>query len=157
MRSKHLTRTLPVAVMILSGSAAIAATASQVIAARQARYTDLGKSFKAINDQLKAGTPDLAVIRANATTVARLAQLQHRQTWFPAGTQAGQGLKTAAKPAIWQNAADFTAKRTAFANAAASYGAIAAKGDINAIKAATASVGQTCKSCHESYRDRDKS
>ncbi|MDE8530024.1 hypothetical protein PCJ27_28530, partial [Klebsiella pneumoniae] len=39
---------------------------SDVIAARQAHYKDIGRAFKTINDQLKTATPDLAVIQANA-------------------------------------------------------------------------------------------
>lgn len=157
MRYQRLTRTLPAAVLMLAGSAAIAATAGQVIAARQGHYKELGKAFKAINDELKAPTPDLAVVKANAQTVTRLGQQQNRQNWFPAKTGSGQGLQTAAGAAIWSNPADFKAKRADFAKASAGYAAIAAKGDVEAIKAATGAVGKTCKGCHETYRDRDKS
>lgn len=156
MRYKLVKQALPALAIMLAGTAAIAG-ASDVIAARQAHYKDIGKAFKAINDQLKSATPDLAVIKANAPVVARLGQQQNKENWFPAGTQAGQGLQTAAKPAIWQNLADFNARRGDFAKASAGYGAIAAKGDLEAIKAATANVGKTCKGCHETYRDQDKS
>lgn len=157
LRYKRLTQILPALAMVMGGTAALAATAGEVIAARQAHYKDLGKSFKAINDQLKAATPDLAVIKAEAAVVTRLGQQQNKENWFPAGTQSGQGLQTAAKAVIWQNFADFGTKRTAFAKASSAYAAIAAKGDIEAIKAATANVGGTCKGCHETYRDQDKS
>ncbi len=157
MRYTSFTKMLPMLVMMVAGTAAIAGAASDVIAVRQAHYKDIGKAFKAINDTLKTGTPDLAVIKANAPVVTRLGQQQNKENWFPAGTQAGQGLQTAAKAAIWQNLADFNAKRTDFANASSTYAAIAAKGDLEAIKAATANVGKTCKGCHETYRDQDKS
>lgn len=157
MRYKRLTQILPALATVLVGTAAIAATASDVIAARQAHYKDIGRAFKTINDQLKTASPDLAVIQANAAIVTRLGQQQNKENWFPAGTQSGQGLQTAAKPAIWQNPADFTAKRADFAKASATYAAIAAKGDLEAIRTATANVGKTCKGCHETYRDQDKS
>lgn len=145
MPYKTIARVLPAAVMLVAGSATFAAAASDAIAARQAHYKELGKAFKLINDQLKSSAPDLAVIRPNAATVTRLARQQNSEIWFPAGTQAGQGLQTAAKPAIWANGADFNAKRAALAKASANYAAVAGKGDIEAIKAATAAVGQTCK------------
>ncbi|MDO7843200.1 c-type cytochrome [Sphingomonas immobilis] len=151
---------LPAALMLglfaLAGSAT-AAPAGDVVAARQGHYKELGKAFKAINEQIKAATPDLAVISANARTVTQIGQQQHRENWFPKGTEAGKGLQTAAKPSIWTAAADFKAKRIAFAKATAGYAGIAAKGDIEAIKAATAGVGANCKSCHETYRDQNKS
>ncbi|MBP2275919.1 MULTISPECIES: c-type cytochrome [Sphingomonas] len=157
MRYTRLPHLVPALALALAGTAALAATASDVIAARQAHYKDIGRAFKGINDQLKSATPDLAVIKANAAIVTSLGQQQNKENWFPAGTQSGQGLQTAAKPAIWQNPADFTAKRADFAKASSPYAAIAAKGNIDAIKAATADVGKTCKGCHETYRDQDKS
>lgn len=157
MSTQRLTQSLPALVMLLAGTAAVAGGVNDVVAARQAHYREIGKAFKAINDQLKSGSPDLAVIRANAPVVERLARQQGKENWFPAGSQAGQGLQTSAKPAIWQNRADFAAKRADFARAAAGYAATAAKGDIAAIGAATATIGKTCKGCHESYRDQDRS
>ncbi len=157
MQYKRITQALPILMMMLAGSAAIAGAANDVIVARQAHYKDLGKAFKAINDQLKLSAPDLAVIKANASIVTKLGQQQKRENWFPANTGAGQGLQTAANGAIWKNIADFNAKRSDFANASARYAGTAAKGNLDAIKAATANVGKTCKGCHENFRDQDKS
>jgi cytochrome c556 len=164
MRKRALTYTngkLPAALMLvlfaLAGTAAAAAPAGDVVIARQGHYKDLGKAFKAINEQLKAPTPDLAVVSANARTVTQIGAQQRRENWFPKGTQAGQGLQTAANASIWKNGSDFNAKRLALAKATAGYAGIAGKGDIEAIKAATAAAGATCKSCHEAYRDQTKS
>lgn len=157
MQYRRWMQVLPAATLVLGGSAAVAATVGEVIAARQAQYKELGKAFKTINDQLKSSTPDLAAIKASAQIVTRIGQQQNRQNWFPAKTQAGQGLQTAANAAIWGNADDFKARRADFAKASAGYAAIAGKGDIEAIKTATGGVGKTCKGCHDTYRDRDKS
>ena len=157
LKHSRLTRALPATLLLLAGSAAIAGANNDVVVARQTHYRELGKAFKAINDQLRASTPDLAVISANAPVVARLAQQQNRENWFLAGTQAGQGLQTAANASIWKNPTDFNAKRADFAKAAAGYAAIVAKGDLDAIKAATGAVGKNCKGCHDSYRDQDRS
>lgn len=154
---KQFVQLLPVAIMALGGTAAIAVAAKDAITARQGHYHDLGKSFKAINDQLKTSSPDLAAIKADAVIVARIGQQQNREIWFPAGTQAGQGLQTAANALIWKNGADFNAKRADLAKASANFAAVAAQGDITAIRSATTAVGLTCKGCHEVYRDQDKS
>jgi cytochrome c556 len=159
LRTTMLKR-LPAAMLVLlAGTTGIAAATApaDIIAARQAHYKDLGKAFKAINDQLKLPAPDLAIIKANGPTVTQLGQLQFHETWFVAGTQAGQGLATAANAAIWNDPADFDAKRADLARATAGYADIAAQGDLEAIKAATAAVGKTCKACHDTYRDKDKS
>lgn len=154
--AKKLFQAGPAAILLLAGTAGVAA-AADVIAARQEHYKDLGRAFKAINDQLRSSTPDVAVIKANAPAITRIGQQQNRENWFPAGTQAGLGLETAAGTAIWKNPADFSTKRADFAKASAGYAATAASGDLEAIKAATGAVGKTCKACHETYRDEGKS
>jgi len=63
----------------------------------------------------------------------------------------------AANAAIWKDTADFDAKRADLARASAGYGDIAAQGDLEAIKAATPAIGKTCKTCHDTYRDKDQS
>lgn len=157
MLSSKFKHVVTAALIAFAGTAAIGAAANDVIAARQGHYKELGKAFKAINDQLKSSTPDIAVIKANAPTVTKIGKQQHHENWFPAGTQSGQGLQTSASAAIWKNQSDFNAKRADFAKASASFAGIAAKGDLEAIKASVGAIGKTCKACHETYREQDKS
>ena len=72
----------------------------------------------------RAGTPDLAAIRASAATIADLAP--KASGWFPAGTGPDVG-KTGAKPEIWQNRHDFAAKVGDFQAAAQAFDAAAAR------------------------------
>ncbi|MEO8548257.1 MAG: cytochrome c [Sphingomicrobium sp.] len=109
----------------------------------------IGKSFKAAGRTLKSGSPDLAVVRSSAATIALLAS--KTPTWFPAGTGPDIG-KTGAKPAIWQKPADFVAKDTAMRQAAAAFDAAAKSGDMAAIGARFGALGKTCKACHDDYR-----
>src|SRR5689334_3020582 len=67
----------------------------------------IGKASKAIHDQLQASSPDVGVIRSSAAKIADLSQ--KASGWFHAGTGPDVA-KTGAKPEIWQNPQDFSAK-----------------------------------------------
>jgi cytochrome c556 len=109
----------------------------------------IGKSFKAAGRTLKSASPEIAVIRSSAATIARLAALT--PTWFPAGTGPDVG-KTGAKPEIWQKPADFVAKDKALQQAAIAFDAAARSGNMAAVQARFGDLGKTCKACHDSYR-----
>ena len=109
----------------------------------------IGKSAKAINRELAGGSPNLATIRASAATISNLSR--KASGWFPKGTGPELG-KTGAKPEIWQNWPDFTAKLHNFQAAAKVFNSAAAGGDVGAIKARFGDLGGTCKACHDKYR-----
>lgn len=111
----------------------------------------IGKANKAIRDQLQASSPDLGVVRANA---AKLADLAQKSTdWFHAGTGPDVG-KTGAKPEIWQNPQDFSAKLSAFQSEAKAFKNASDGSDVGAIKARLETLGQSCKACHDKYRSK---
>jgi cytochrome c556 len=68
---------------------------------------------------------------------------------FPEGS-GGEG--TRAKPEIWQNWADFTAKAQGLQTAAAALVQASAGGDMAAIEAAVDKVAGACSACHDVYR-----
>ena len=109
----------------------------------------IGKNTKAIKRELEGGAPNLATVRTSAGTIAGLSQ--KASGWFPAGTGPEAG-KTGAKPEIWQNQQDFTAKLRNFQAATQAFNAAAGGNDVNAIKARFADLGGTCKACHDKYR-----
>ena len=123
--------------------------AARVMHARHEGMETIGKNFKALHRELAAGSPDLAIVRGSASTIANLSK--KASGWFPAGTGPDIG-KTGAKPEIWQQPADFAAKLHNFQGAAKLLNAAAAKGDVNAIKARYGDLGKTCKACHDKYR-----
>lgn len=126
--------------------------AAKVIAARQAGMKEVGKSFKAVNDQLRGGAPDAAIVKANA---ARLATLSRAVPgWFPRGTGPEAGIKTASKADIWAKGPDFAAKARAFAVSAAALSQAAGSG--GDLAAAARQVGQSCKGCHDPYKISDR-
>lgn len=144
-------RKLPIALCLVALTGA--ATPADVIAARQANYKAIGKANKAINDELRKSAPSMPVIQANAATLDTLAP--KLTSWFPHGSGPEAGVKTAALPVIWQRIPEFRADAAAFASAAHTLRAAAATGDAGRVRAATAALGQTCRTCHETFRAKD--
>jgi cytochrome c556 len=124
-----------------------------VIPARQAGMKQIGGGFKAILDQMQSGAPDGTAVRLNAQKNAGLAP--KIPGWFPAGTGPDKGVKTAAKPAIWANKADFDAKAMALASAANALGNAGGSGDRAVIGPLVKQVGGACKACHTAYKVQD--
>lgn len=144
-----------IAIVIASAGAgsALAATAAQLVAARQQNYKQVGKATKAITDELKGASPSIGTIRVNAKALDGLAR--RVPSWFPKGTGPEAGVKTAALPAIWQQKAEFHQAAVRLAAAAHALDVAAAKGDIAAVRGAMPAVGAACKGCHQSFRARD--
>ena len=65
-------------------------------------------------------------------------------------------MKTAAKAEIWAKPQEFAAKADAFKVESAAFYATTQRGDLAAIKAEFPKLGETCKSCHQEFRERDE-
>lgn len=125
------------------------AQAAKLMHDRHEGMEDIGDSFRVISREVKGDKPDVAKLRKEAATIARLAP--HVSGWFPPGTGPDVG-KTRAKADVWQKPADFAAKAKTFQQAARSFNAAAARGDMAAIRTAHADLGKSCKACHDPYR-----
>lgn len=122
----------------------------KAVLVRQAHYKDLGKAFGALGAELRKEAPDKAAISSEAATVKTLAD--DLPTWFPKGSGPEAGVKTAARPQIWTDAAGFAG---AVAKLQAETGKLqeaALAGDLDAIKAQVRATGGACKACHDQYR-----
>ncbi|MDB5433894.1 MAG: cytochrome [Phenylobacterium sp.] len=122
----------------------------KALVARQAHFKEQGAAFKAIGDELKKDTPDKAVIAANATKVKGTAAAL--PSWFPKGSGPETGLKTAAKPDVWTDAAGFEAAAMRLQAETTKLADISAGGDLDAIKAQFRATGGACKNCHDKFR-----
>ena len=131
-------------------TAALAAPAD-VVRTRIAGFREMGAAFKAVNDGLR-GDPQMILIQQSARQIRNAAN--QMPGWFPQGSGAEAGVKTAAKPEIWSQPARFTAAREAFIAQAASFQAAANSGNARAIGAEARKLGGTCKGCHETFRAR---
>jgi cytochrome c556 len=141
--------------LILAGAVAVhAATPDDAVNARKANFKQIGGAAKGTGDTLKTATPDLALIKKNAATIASLAPKV--PTWFPAGTGIGKvSVKTGAKAEIWSDSAGFKLAAANFAKAAGEFKVAADSGNLDAIKAKMGALGGTCKACHDKYREKD--
>ncbi|WP_443748593.1 c-type cytochrome [Asticcacaulis solisilvae] len=133
----------------LPASADTAAT----VAARSDFFHGLGKSFKGLREELKAPSPDLTLVRKYTGDLAAAAPKLPAQ--FPAGSGPQPGVKTEAKAEIWSDAAKFQQAAGALNTAAQALNTTAQGSDIAAIRTATGNLGQTCKTCHMSFRQEN--
>ena len=127
-----------------------AASAGEVVKARQKGLKALGAAFKTIRDELKGGSPDAAKIREASADITQAAGAIDK--WFPAGTGPDSGVKTDAKPEVWTDPAGFATAREAFVREANKWAQLANSTDVSAWKEGAASLGQSCKGCHDKYR-----
>ena len=126
--------------------------AAALMEERHENYEKIGDAMKVISRELKGDSPDLAAVRQGAGTIATLAP--QIPSWFPPGTGPDVG-KTDAKGEIWQKPDDFVAKARAMNAAAQTFHQAAQGSDLNAIRAAHANLGKSCKACHDLYRAED--
>lgn len=147
MNKMLISAALTVSVM---ATAAWAATPAETVAARQNNFKQIGRAQKAISDELKKQSPDVAVIRTNTQVLAGLAPQVSR--WFPRGSGVESGAKTGALPLIWQQTAQFNNHASQLTNAVRGLQRAAASGNIDGIKAAFPAVGGACKGCHDTFK-----
>jgi len=128
---------------------AAAGTATS-IKARVAAYRALGEAFKGVNDTVRRGDPSSVAMRRYVSPIRKAAKEQYR--WFPKGSGAGKGVKTAAKANIWSDSRGFRAAQIAFAAQSAALQRAVAGGNARTIRSEARKLGGTCKSCHDTYR-----
>lgn len=139
--------------VIAVGGPVIAGPADQVHV-RVAGLRALGNAFKAVNDGLRGGGPvQPQQMQLYAGQILKAAHDQYG--WFPAGSGPQPGVKTAAKAEIWTRAQEFRAAQDAFARQANAFSRAAASGDSTAIRTEGRKLGAACKSCHDTFRERE--
>jgi cytochrome c556 len=127
-----------------------AVSAAEAVKARQKGLKTLGAAFKTIRDELHGDSPDAAKIRSATDEITHATSAFG--SWFPAGTGPDSGVKTDAKSEVWADAAGFAAAQEAFVREAKKWAHIANGTDVSAWKEGAASLGQSCKGCHDKYR-----
>jgi cytochrome c556 len=146
MRRRVVILTTLSAAVVLAAGSAFAAGMADAVTSRQAQFKTLGASFKALNDEIRKGDPDMKKIRASAAVV-RKASLEIPK-WFPRGSGAEAGVKTKVLPSAWGDAAGFAQASKDFAAEAAKLQSLAAGDDADDLRAQAKTVAQTCGTCH---------
>lgn len=139
--------------LIAFGAAGLATAAvTDTIAQRQHNMKAMGGAAKAIGDELKSSSPSVPTIQANAAKLQGLAP--NIESWFPQGSGPESGAKTHALPAVWSNRAEFHKDAVAFKQAVDALAVAAKSGNVAQIGPAMGAVGNGCKSCHETFKQR---
>jgi cytochrome c556 len=129
------------------------ASATEVINIRQQGFKRLGAAFKLIHKELSGATPDAAKIAAAVADIKATSDVIG--TWFPAGSGPQAGVKTQAKTEIWSDASGFAATRAAYIRQAEkSVRQLTDPAQRPVWKDSSAALGQACKDCHDSYREK---
>jgi cytochrome c556 len=134
--------------MGIAADAVAQAKPDVLVKQRQAAMTLQGKYLGPIGAMLKGAAPYNAdVVAVNATFLENLA----RMPWdgFQESTS---GVKSAAKPEIYKDAAKFKAAYEALEAATAKLGAVARAKDEAGVKANFGAVAKACGSCHDDFR-----
>lgn len=138
------------AVILLSPLTAQAqfAKAEDAIKYRSSAFAVMGVHFSRIGAVVKGEKPfNKEDVAANAAIVASLAHLP----WpaFGPGTEGGKSL-----PEIWKETDKFKAGAEKMQKAVAELNTAAKGGDLETIKKAFGTTGQSCKACHDNYRKK---
>ena len=120
---------------------------------RHERYEDLGDAMKAVNRELKGGSPSIPTIQRHAAAIAEFAT--QVPSLFPPGTGPETGHRTRAKAEIWSDRQTFDQRAEAFRTEAARFNQAAQTGDIAAIRAALPGLSKACSNCHDRFRTRE--
>ncbi|EWY40199.1 cytochrome C [Skermanella stibiiresistens SB22] len=149
MRKNGFTTLATLAGALLIGTAALSGgvnASDDPLKTRKEGFEANKKAMGAIKKIFEDGA-DLGGIAAPAQAMADFAK--RVPALFPPGSDKGE---TKAKPAIWTNNADFTAKAGAFEAETAKLVQLVGSGDKSAVQKQFGAVGGTCKACHDSYR-----
>ncbi|WP_333714114.1 c-type cytochrome [Yoonia sp.] len=120
------------------------------ISARQAHMTLYGFNLAPLGAMAQGQMPyDAEVAAAAAANLAAVAGLNEDRYWLE-GTDSSAG-NNRAKAEIWSDPEGFAAEIENIAVTTAALAAVAGNG-LDEMRAAFGPVGQSCGSCHESYR-----
>lgn len=143
---------LAAAVAILSAPQAKAQDADAVITYRQAVMSSVGDNMQAFVTAFKgdAGRPETLALHAQALTMgARLGLIA-----FQDEVVEGRDERTTVTAAIWSDWDGFEGKMGEFLTAATALQVAVDGGDRGTIARQMQAVGETCKACHDDFREK---
>jgi len=113
-------------------------------------YSAIGWNFGAMGAVVKGSAPfEKASFAAHAAHVAALGEMLPEA--FPEGSFIEH--KTEAKRAIWEHRAEFNDLMKRFQEKATILADVAKSGSLEKIKPAFQDVRQSCKACHEKFKE----
>lgn len=145
---KHLVPALA-GLLVLTGAAG-ASEPENYIKYRQAVMKAIGGHMGASGLIARGKVAENAALAVHAKALASLNADLTRL--FPEGSDFGE---TKAKAEIWEEWAKFEQAANAARDATAAFAAAVDGGDAGKIAAARKDVGESCKGCHEDFRQKD--
>ncbi len=143
---------ISVALLIGFAGGANAAGIAQIVHARKAHFKTLGRTYKLLRDQIDRSHPHWRMVQVDARQIAVLSN--SLSTWFPAGSGKGHGVGTRASREIWVKPAAFAQATQRMRISAQNLTRDAADHNLHALALDTRRLGQSCASCHRSFRSR---
>ena len=137
-----------VAATLSAPAAAQFAKAEDAIKYRQGALFVIGQHFGRLGAMAQGKIPfDAKAAQDNAEVVLNMSKLP----WagFGPGTEGGK-----AKPAIWKEQAKYKEHADKFEAEAVKLAAAAKTGNLDNLKAAFGPAANSCKSCHDSFRNK---
>lgn len=126
------------------------ASPERAIKSRQAAYFLMGQQLAKINATVKGDLPfDKASLEMSADVLVLLSKVVPQT--YPAGSDQGA---TKAKADIWKEMPKFNKLAQDSQVEAGKLKAAIVTGDMALIKAAYGATSRSCKSCHDSYKDK---
>lgn len=118
---------------------------------RQSALSVMGTHFGRIGAMANGRVPfDAKVAAANADIVAEMAKLP----WAAFSPDSDKGGNTKAKPEIWTEQAKFRESSDKLIAESGKLAAAAKTGNLDSLKTAFAATADTCKVCHDAYRNK---
>lgn len=140
------------ALLAVPASAAPESKAEQAIRYRHSVYQVILWNVRPMGEAVDGKIPyDKDAFATHAARVAALTPM------LPEGFPEGSALagKSAAKPEIWKNRAEFDELMKKLAAKSAALAEVAKGGDLAKIKPAFTDLTQVCKSCHDKFRAKE--
>ena len=118
---------------------------------RQGALTVMGTHFGRLGEMVKGKVPfDAKAAQDNAAIVAEMARLP----WAAFGPGTDKGGNTKAKPAIWTEQAKFKTGSDKLIAETDKLVAASKTGNLDALKTSFAATADTCKSCHDAFKNK---
>ena len=149
---KRMLATLALAAMAAAPFAAHAqfAKVEDTVKYRKSALSVMGTHFSRIGAVVKGEKPfDKAAVAADAAIVETMSKLPWSA--FPAGSDTAD---SKAKPEIWKEQEKFKSAAEKMQGEVTKLSAAARSGDLAAIKTAFGAAGQSCKACHDDFRNK---
>ena len=147
---KRVLSLLLAVLFVSSAQAALAQKAEDAIKYRRGVYSVIGWNFGSMAAMAKGKIPyDAEKFARSADIVAFMSKLPLEG--FTPGSETGD---TKAKPEIWLDMEDFEAKLKKMQQEVDALAKVAKTGNFDAVKEQLGEAGQSCKDCHDKYRNK---